>query len=393
MKKPMKLALLLLVIAAIGVGLWYGKKQRPDAETSSPAFAEVVTGDIESVVTAQGKLEPKDYVDVGAQVSGQVEKLHADIGSVVKTGDLIAEIDPQVYESRVTGDEARLKTLEAQKAQQQAEVRQASQKLERNRKLIKGKAISQEVFEDAQTVLEIANAKLMSLDAQIEEARSTLEGDKANLNYTKIYAPMDGTVVSQSTKEGQTINASQTAPVIVQVANLDVMTVRAQVAEADIGKLVPDMQVYFTTLGSQGRRWQGTIRQILPSPETVNDVVLYNVLVDVDNKDRQLLTGMTTQMFFVLGSVRNVPVIPASALLKRAPEADTGQGKGYQVRVLAGKKPEAKTIIIGLMDRTQAQVVSGLQPGDKVMMQVPEVKPASSASMPRGGRTPGMARL
>jgi macrolide-specific efflux system membrane fusion protein len=393
MGKVLKILVLVLAVAAgffflRGTALLHG-----GAGEGGVNIAEVRKGDIEITVTAQGKLEPKDYVDVGAQVSGQIKKLHVDIGSIVKKGDLIAEIDPKVYQSQVEGDEARIKTLQAQIIEQKAEIKQAEQKLSRNQTLIRTQAISQEALEDTQTALDIARAQLLSLDAQLEEAQSTLTGNKASLGYTKIYAPMDGTVVDQQTKEGQTINASQTAPVIVQVANLDVMTVRAQVAEADVGKLTPDMPVYFTTLGAQGRRWQGVIRQILPTPETVNDVVLYNVLVDVDNKDRQLMTGMTTQIFFVQGSVQGVPLLPVAALGKRAPEADDGQNKGYVVHVLDGKTPREKTIAVGLMDRTQAQVVSGLAPGDRVLLPSaqPVAAPASSTTAPR--RMGGMGRL
>lgn len=388
----------IVVLALLGAGGWYASDHFKDKSQTQAvlSFADVATGNIESVVTAQGKLEPKDYVDVGAQVSGQIKKLHTDIGAQVKNGDLIAEIDPDVYEAQVSSGKARMKTLEAQKAQQEAEVKQAEQKLARNEKLFKTKAVSEEIYQDAQTAFDIAKAQLMSLEAQIEEAQSTLEGDETNLSYTKIYSPMGGTIVSHSTKEGQTINASQTAPVIVQVANLDTMTVRAQVAEADIGKLRADMDVYFTTLGSQGRKWHGNIRQILPSPETVNDVVLYNILVDVDNKDRQLMTGMTTQMFFVLGSAKDVMVIPASALIRRLPNADTDDGMAYEVQVMQGRQPVARTVIIGLADRMNAEVKSGLSQGEKVVVSAPAASTGdsnSSQSRTRGGRMPGMARL
>ncbi len=388
----------IVVLALLGAGGWYASDHFKDKSQTQAvlSFADVATGNIESVVTAQGKLEPKDYVDVGAQVSGQIKKLHTDIGAQVKNGDLIAEIDPDVYEAKVSSGMARMKTLEAQKAQQEAEVKQAEQKLGRNEKLFKTKAVSEEIYQDAQTAFDIAKAQLMSLEAQIEEAQSTLEGDETNLSYTKIYSPMGGTIVSHSTKEGQTINASQTAPVIVQVANLDTMTVRAQVAEADIGKLRADMDVYFTTLGSQGRKWHGNIRQILPSPETVNDVVLYNILVDVDNKDRQLMTGMTTQMFFVLGSAKDVMVIPASALIRRLPNADTDDGMAYEVQVMQGRQPVARTVIIGLADRMNAEVKSGLSQGEKVVVSAPAASTGdsnSSQSRTRGGRMPGMARL
>lgn len=386
MRKILLIALVGIAVSGIAFFGYKFFKSAPSPQSQAASVAEVTIGSIESVVTAQGTLEPKDYVDVGAQVSGLVETLHVEIGDVVKKGDLIAEIDPDVYESQVSGDEARLETLQAQKAEQEALVKQAQQKLQRNQNLIKDKAISKEILEDAQTDYDVAQAKLKSLEAQIKEATSTLEGNKANLSYTKIYAPMDGTVVSQSVKEGQTINANQTAPVIVQVANLDVMTVRAEVAEADITKLTPDMPMYFTILGAKNRRWEGKVRQILPSPETVNDVVLYNVLVDVENTDHQLMTGMTTQMFFVLGKAENVPVIPVGSLLKRVPESDTEKGQAYQVRVAGGKSAESKTVIVSLSDRSKAAIAEGLEVGQKVLLNAAQPKSSSSSMPPPMGR-------
>ncbi len=148
-----------------------------------------------------------------------------------------------------------------------------------------------------------------------------------------------------------------------------------------------NMDMYFTTLGSGGRRWQGKVRQILPSPETVNDVVLYNVLVDVENKDGQLMTGMTTQMFFVLGSARQVPTVPVAALLKRVPESDSEKGQAYQVK-LAGQ-PDPVTVIVSLSDRSKAAIVAGLQAGQRVILNTPA--PASGAA---GASTPPrMGRL
>lgn len=393
--KTLKRFIILALLIGIVVGGYAIYNSRQAQKAASAATAQTVAatrGSLETVVTAQGKLEPKDYVDVGAQVSGLVETLHAEIGDAVEQGQLIAEIDPTVYDSQVKGDEARLKTLQAQRAEQQALVNQARQKLERNSKLAKTRAISVEVLEDAQTAADVAAAQLQSLDAQIEEAQSTLEGSRANLSYTKIFAPMTGTVVAQLVKEGQTINANQTAPVIVQVAKLDVMTVKAQVAEADVPKLKTGMPVYFTTLGAQDRRWEGTVRQILPSPETVNDVVLYSVLADVVNEGGLLMTGMTTQMFFVTGRAEDVVLIPTSALGKRLPAEDTDQGQAYQVSLENGDK---RTVIVALSDRTQAGIVAGLAEGDKIQLRGP-VSDEGDGSNPRINRRMmgmGMGRL
>lgn len=388
--------LVVILLAGAGCAWFFGLADMLSGsdKAAAPVISVVEQGNLESVVTAQGTLEPKDYVDVGAQVSGLVKVLHVEIGDSVKEGDLIAEIDPDVYEAQMQASEAELKVLEAQKAEQQSLVNQAQQKFSRNEKLIKAKAISVEVLQDSQTDLDVAKAKLISLDAQIEKAQSSLAGNKTNLSYTKIYSPMDGTVVSQSVKEGQTINANQTAPVIVQVANLSVMTAKAQVAEADISKLSAGMPVYFTTLGSKERKWDGTVRQILPTPETINDVVLYNVLVDAHNADGRLMTSMTAQMFFVLGRAENVPLVPVSVLQKRAPEKDTEKGQAYAVSVPGKSGPEDRIVVIGLSDRSKAQVVEGLSAGDRVISSIAETAASSTSSntsrMPRMG---GMGRL
>lgn len=377
------------VAGLLAIGVVYGIVAGQGGKTDTAhRFTQVTTGDIEEVVTAQGKLEPKEYVDVGAQVSGQLEKLHVELGQAVKQGDLIAEIDPEIYETEVAAFEARLKTLEAERNEQQAQVTLARQILKRNQTLIAAKAVSQEAFEESETSVKVAEAQLQSLTAQIDEARSGLEGGKAKLNYTKIYAPISGTVVSQTAREGSTLNANQTTPIIVQVANLDVMTVRAQVAEADINKLKEGMPVYFTTLGSNGRRWESTVRQMLPTPEIINDVVLYNVLVDVENKDRQLMTSMSTQMFFVLGRAENVPVVPVTALGKRVPDADHSNAQAYVVYALENGKISEKVVHIGLMNRTNAEVKDGLSMGEKVRLNIADT-PDPSINQ----RRPGMPRI
>ncbi len=383
-----KFFLILLILGAIGGAVYYFKGKSDKAEDARAAYkiTEVKTGTIEEVITSQGKLEAKEYVDVGSQVSGQLEKLHVDLGDVVKEGDLIAEIDPKIYESQVEAIQARLKTLAAQKQEQASLVEQAKQKFTRNETLFKADAISKEVFEDAQTALNVANAQLASIDAQIEEANSSLEESKTNLGYTKIYAPMAGTVVSQTSREGQTLNANQSAPVIVQVANLDVLTVRAQVAEADIMNIKEGMPAYFTILGSQDRRWNGKVRQILPTPDVVNDVVLYNVLIDVDNKDRQLMLNMSTQMFFEVGKAVDVPVIPVGALGKRMEEKDSEAGHAYMVKISNSGQVADREILVGLMDRTNAEVKSGLKLGEKVVeanISAKSTDAKSSARMPR----------
>ena len=374
------------ITAAVATWLLMSRAEAEKEASNTGNVIEIVSDDIEEVVTAQGKLEPKNYVDVGAQVSGQLKTVRIAIGDNVKAGDLIAEIDPQIYEARLAGNEARLRTLEAQRVEQQVIVNQAQQMRGRNETLQKSGAVSKQAFEDAETALKIASAKLAAVEAQIDESRSTIAGDKASLNYTRIFAPMSGTVVLQGVRAGQTLNASQSAPTIVQLADLDTMTVRAQVAEADIMRIKAGMPVYFKTLGSRERRWQGKVRQLLPSPEVINDVVLYNVLVDVDNADRQLMSGMSTQMFFVVGKAKNVPVLPTAALMRRAPRQDSEKGEAYQVQVAEGDGSSERIVHVGLMDRSKAEIRAGLSLGDRIILPQPQ----QQTDRPSGGgrRTP-----
>lgn len=356
--------LLLLLTTAIAAYRWLTPTNK-STDADRPALATVTLGDIEETVTAQGKLEPKEYVDVGAQVTGQLQKIQVKIGDDVEAGQLLAQIDPRIYAARVAADEANIKNLQAQLRGQQAQALFARQQYERNRELLVSHGVSVQDFQNSEFTLKNADATVAALEAQIEQLQSTLNGDKTNLGYTKIYASMAGTMVDQKAREGQTLNANQTTPMILQLAKLDTMTVRAQVAEADVMRLRPAMAVYFTTMGSGERRWQATVRQILPTPEVINNVVLYNVLVDVDNRDRQLMTGMSAQMFFVLGKAEQVPLIPINALGARDRRNDSDLGDAYRVKV-AGPDGGEKVVQIGLRNRRFAEVRAGLAVGDRV---------------------------
>ena len=394
--KYKKIAFFLVAIAAAGAALWLSSgESKKGASAEAAKSVTVQKGDIEEAVTAQGKLEPKEYVDVGTQVSGQLKTLHVDIGYDVKKGDLLAEIDPRIYEARVEADTAQLKALKAQLAEQEANEELARQQHARNTLLIKSNAISHDAFDISAATLKSAIAKVNTQKADIEQVGSTLSGDQTNLGYTKIFAPMAGTVVTLPAREGQTLNANQTAPTLMQLANLDIMTIRAQVAEADVMRLKEDMPVHFSTLGAMDKQWKATVRQILPTPEVINDVVLYDVLIDVENKGRLLMNGMSTQVFFDLGSAENVLVLPIDALGRHLSKEDNDAGKAYKVKLKSG---EDKIIHVGLMDRINAEVKDGLNENDEVMIAVK--KPAgtgagkgNSNGMGSGGMGGGGPRL
>jgi macrolide-specific efflux system membrane fusion protein len=383
----------LLGVGALVVGGWYwyaSAARKPDP--NGVRAVTVTRGTIEELVTSQGKLEAKQYVDVGTQVSGQLKRIYVEIGDTVKQGQLVAEIDPRVYQAQVEASEAHLNSLRAQLNQQKAAAVLADQNLKRNQSLIAVNAVSQQALQESESEAAVAKAQVDAIIAQIQETESNLKGIRTNLGFTKIYAPMTGTVTTMPAHEGQTLNANQTAPTILQIANLDLMTVRAQVAEADVARLREGMPAYFTTLGNVEHRWQGKVRQIQPSPEIVNDVVLYDVLIDVKNEGRQLMTGMTTQVFFILGKAENAAIIPTEALSRRVAEQDNESGKAYRVAVVTEKAPEARIIHVGLQTRTQAEVKAGLQPGERVLVNRPQAAESAQNNGQRGNNAPRFNR-
>jgi membrane fusion protein, macrolide-specific efflux system len=371
MKKGSKALLVLLGMALLG-GTAYGGWRAlatPAQRGELPPSVQVQRGDLVDTVSATGTLQPRDFVDVGTQVSGQVKKLHVSIGSRVEKGQLLAEIDPAVYEARVDATRAQLRNLHAQLAQRQAQLRLAEQKAQRQANMMREGATTAEALQSAQAELDSAKAQIDALRAQVDQTRSTLRADEANLAYTRIYAPMAGTVATENAKEGQTLNANQSAPIVVRIADLKTMTVHTQVSEADVSRLRIGMPVYFTTLGEQSKRWYGRLRQINPTPEVLNNVVLYNALFDVPNPDGALMTQMTAQVFFVVAEAKDAVLVPFSAL-ERSPE-------GTMVRVVGpGGRLEHRAVEVGLTNRVSAQILSGLEPGERV----------ANASRQAGGR-------
>lgn len=206
-----------MLVLAASIGFWFyrAKSAGSDQELLEETTVVIGYGDIEENVTAQGKLEPKEYVDVGAQVTGQLMKLHVELGDIVKTGQLLAEIDPRIYAARVEAGEARINNLQAQLVEQEALILFAGRLYKRNQTLYLTKAVSLEALQDSESNNKAALARANSIRAQLKEIQSTLSGDRTNLGYTKIFAPMDGTVVQQSARAGQTLNANQQTPTII----------------------------------------------------------------------------------------------------------------------------------------------------------------------------------
>ena len=310
-KRFISVAILLLLAAAVGYYWFSGQEQEAQDQ---PLIVTVEIGNIENTVTAAGSLQPFEFVDVGAQVSGQLQKLHIEVGDVVEEGQLLAEIDARVQESRVEASRASIEAQEAQIAARRASLELARANKKRQERLKSADATSDLDYDNAINSLASAEASLIQLEKQIIQSLASLESDETQLEFSRIYAPATGTVVSIEMNEGRTLNANQQAPTILRIADLSTMTVETEISEADISQVKKGMEVYFNTLGGGNRRWYSTVRQILPTPVIENNVVLYTGLFDIDNADGSLLSEMTAQVYFVTSSAQNVPTVPVGAL-------------------------------------------------------------------------------
>ena len=304
----------LAAVVALAWGGWRLATRSTETLEDQYILATVQRGDIEDLVSATGSLQPRDYVDVGAQVSGQLKVIHVEVGSEVKEGDLLAEIDAEQSAAKVEASKAQLRSQQAQMAERQMTLAKAERDLARQRRLMAEEGTTLETLQNAETAVRTAQAQAAALQAQMEQLQASLRVEEANLKYTRIYAPMSGTVVSISARKGQTLNANQQAPTLMRVADLSTMLVQTQVSEADVAKLRRGMQAYFTTLGSQGQRWWGKLQKIEPTPTVNNNVVLYNALFEVPNDNRRLMTQMTAQVFFVAAQAHDVLTVPMGAL-------------------------------------------------------------------------------
>ncbi|MFL1406830.1 efflux RND transporter periplasmic adaptor subunit [Marinobacter sp. M1N3S26] len=365
--------LLLLVVAGLSVGWWTQSRgeTQPDLLTIT-----VQRGDLEDLVTATGSLQPRDYVDVGAQVSGQLDVIHVQTGDEVKAGDLLAEIDPTVYVARVDATRAQLRNQKAQLMEREAQLTLAEIQHRRQQNLLAEEATSRESAQVAEANLRSARAQIEAISAQIQQTESTLRAEEANLEYAKIYAPMDGTVVSIDARQGQTLNTNQQAPVLMRIADLSTMTVEAQVSEADIGKLNHGMPVYFTTLGNQSRRWESTLDRLEPTPVVENNVVLYNAVFEVPNPEGRLMTQMTAQVFFINAEARDALLVPVTALQRK--------GDTTTVQLMdSNGQPHTREVTVGVSNRVQAEIIEGLEEGDRIVSS-----PARAGEPGEGGRRP-----
>jgi len=352
--------------------------------------------DIEESVLASGTMQALKTVEVGAQVSGQLRTLHVRLGDQVKKGELLAEIDPVLQQNALKDAQASQEDVQAQIAAKKALLNQYQLAFRRQKELNAEDAGSQADLESAEAQLSTTRAELAALEAQLKKAAVAVDTARANLGYTNIVAPMDGVVIGIVTEQGQTVNSNQSAPTILRLANLDTITVKAQISEADIARVRPGQKVYFTTLGDPDTRHYGVLRATEPATDSASSssstsstssssstssatAIYYNGLFEVPNPDRKLRVSMTAQVTIVLREAKQVLAIPSAAL------RDKGKDGKSRVRVLVNGAPQERLIRIGISDNVHVQVLEGVREGERLLIgetTAPAV--ASNGGMPPG---------
>ncbi|PZU25291.1 MAG: efflux transporter periplasmic adaptor subunit, partial [Stenotrophomonas sp.] len=402
------------IVALIAGGVFWATRK---PATPSMATSPVSRGDLEQTVDATGVIDAYKLVSVGAQASGQIKVLKVQLGDVVKQGDLIAEIDSVTQENSLKNAEAALENIRAQRAVQTASLKESELAFARQKEMLAAEATSRADYESAEANLASTRAQIRALDAQIRQRETELGTAQANLGYTRITAPIDGTVVAVVAEEGRTVNANQSAPTIVKLARLDLVTVNAEISEADVVKVKPGMPVYFTILGNPDHKYEAKLRTVNPAPASISTdstssssssssssstAVYYNALFDVENPDGTLRIDMTAQVSVMLAQAKDALLIPTVALGPKVPEGSRAPGanaangeqraarskqegqrqqrrqpdaaalaksNSYVVRVVnKDGQPEPRTIKVGLNNGSNVEVLEGLKEGELVVV-------------------------
>ena len=364
------------VIVLILVSLLFWITTREDDVTYMTE--KVRTGNISQVVEATGEVAAVNLVSVGAQVSGQIKKLYVVLGQEVKQGEMIAEIDSQTQENTLNTDKAKLDNYKAQLEARKIILAISRKQYDRERILIKTNSTSQQNLENARDAYATAKANVNEMESLIRQTQIAINTDETNLGYTKIRAPLNGTIVSVPVEEGQTVNANQTTPTIVQIANLNDMEIDIEISEGDITKVKPGMKIDYTILSEPNTVFHARLDSIDPGLTTLtdgsydksssstssssssNEAVYYYGRAYVDNPEGKLRIGMLTQNTIHVSSAENVLIVPSITISSQ-------QGKHF-VRVLTDKKKvEKREVETGISDGVFTEIKSGLNDGEQVI--------------------------
>jgi macrolide-specific efflux system membrane fusion protein len=366
----------LIVLAALIAAAWgVYRLVNPPAPPPAPPSGKVEKADITQVVQAAGVLQAKTKVDVGAQVSGQIQTLHVQLGQQVKKGELLVSLDPELARNEVARAEATLLQQRALLEARQVDLKLARTEAERQRRLLSGNATAGQEAERAESELAKLEAEVRGQSAVLSRLQADLAQAQVRLGYTRIAAPMDGVVVNIPVQVGQTVIAVQITPVMLTLADLDTITVRTKVPEADIQLVKPGQVARFATISGDGQRYEGRLRVIQPIPERAGNAVFYNVLFEVDNRARKLYSDMTVQVDIETGAAKQVLAMPMLALGERDKDGR------FKVTELDDKgKQQPRLVRTGLQDGKKVQVLEGLKAGDKVLLAPPSEAASDAAS-------------
>lgn len=379
-----RVVLIVVILALFGVGAYFIFFN--DNEKITYLTQKVKKIDISQTIEAVGKVYAKDQVDVGAQVSGQIIKLYVDVGSHVKQGDLIAQIDKDKQQNDLDITKAQLESAKANLESKKVALEIASKQYQREQKLYAAKASSLENLEMQKNNYYSLKASVAELNAQVIQLEITLKNAKKDLDYTTITAPIDGVVINVAVDEGQTVNANQNTPTIVRIANLDEMEIKMEIAEADVNKIKIGTELEFSLLNDPQKTYRASIASIDPADTEVSDssssyssssssssnAIYYYAKFYVQNKDNFLRIGMSIQNEIVIASVKDVIAVPTYAIKNDA--------KGYYVEILQNQKAVKKYVKFGIKDSINTQILEGVDENEELIISssadglVPEMK-------------------
>ncbi|CAD7286801.1 efflux RND transporter periplasmic adaptor subunit [Campylobacter suis] len=371
MFKKITLLFILIVGSYFAYEKFYKKEQKIEYITQKAA-----KGTLSKRVQATGEIFATELIDVGAQVGGQIKKLYVKLGDNVKKGDMIAEIDSQTQQNNVDNRRAQLEIYTAQLERAKVALDIAKTQFEREQNLYKNSATSRVEFENTKNSYTTANANIKEIKAQIEQAKIALDTAQIDLGYTKITAPRDGTVVSVQVEEGQTVNANQTTPTIVNIADLSNVKLKMQIAEGDITKISVGTRVEYSILSEPNKKFNTTISSIDPALTTLSDgkysnkstsnisssssAIYYYAQSIVQNSEGILRIGMTTENALFVDEVKDAIIVPSIAI--------KNEDKQKFVEILVnGKNVEKRAVTTGISDSLRTQILSGVSEGEAVI--------------------------
>ncbi|MGD2245295.1 MAG: efflux RND transporter periplasmic adaptor subunit [Candidatus Aminicenantes bacterium] len=335
-KKITIIAVIVVMVTVTGIVLGLTLFNRHNGNSEKYKKEAIDRGNIEALVVTTGTLNPVTIVDVGSQVSGEIEKIYVDFNSQVKEGQVIAQLEQSQFLTRVNQDKANFQSAAASLEKAKVTFENIKKKLDRALELFEKDLMSYEEKEAIETNYYGAKADIQSAEARLEQAKSQLETSKVNLTYTVIKSPIEGVVINRNVNVGQTVAASFQAPILFQIANdLSKMQVECSVDEADIGKVKEEQKVRFTVDAFPDENFRGVVKQVRYSPEIVQNVVTYTTIVDVENPELKLRPGMTATVSIVTGEARNALRV-SNAALRFTPNLSQEEMRNLIIRMRRG---------------------------------------------------------